>query len=47
MNFTGSSTVTSLSGVRKEMRYAFPLQAIGALGGLLLWVAGHFLGGQA
>jgi acetyl-CoA decarbonylase/synthase complex subunit gamma len=47
MNFTGSSTVTSLSGVRKEVRFAFPLQAIGAGGGLLLWVAGHFLGGPA
>ena len=26
MNFTGSSTYTSLSGVKKEMRVAVPLQ---------------------
>lgn len=26
MNFTGSSTYTSLSGVKKEMKYALPLQ---------------------
>jgi len=29
MNFTGSSTYTSLSGVRKEMRAALPLQIVG------------------
>ena len=42
MNFTGSSTVTSQSGVKKEMRYAFPLQAAAAAGGLLFWTAGLF-----
>lgn len=47
MNFTGSSTVTSLSGVKKEMRYAFPLQAAAAVGGLLLWTAGLFTAGGA
>ena len=47
MNFTGSSTLTSLSGVRKEMRYAVPLQILGAVAGVSLWVAGHFLGGGA
>jgi acetyl-CoA decarbonylase/synthase complex subunit gamma len=26
MNFTGATTFTSLSGVRKEMRYALPVQ---------------------
>ncbi|MDP4239714.1 MAG: hypothetical protein Q8904_09645 [Bacteroidota bacterium] len=26
MNFTGSSTYTSLSGVQKEMKWAVPLQ---------------------
>jgi acetyl-CoA decarbonylase/synthase complex subunit gamma len=26
MNFTGASTFTSLSGVKKEMKYAVPLQ---------------------
>jgi acetyl-CoA decarbonylase/synthase complex subunit gamma len=45
LNFTGSSTITSLSGVRKEFRYAAPLQAAGALSGLLLWITGHFLTG--
>jgi hypothetical protein len=37
MNFTGCSTYTSLSGVKKEMRIALPVQ-IGASGvGLVLW----------
>jgi acetyl-CoA decarbonylase/synthase complex subunit gamma len=27
MNFTGSSTFTSLSGVRKELRFALPLRS--------------------
>jgi acetyl-CoA decarbonylase/synthase complex subunit gamma len=37
MNFTGCSTYTSLSGVKKEMRIALPAQ-IGACGvGLVLW----------
>jgi acetyl-CoA decarbonylase/synthase complex subunit gamma len=38
MNFTGSSTYTSLSGVRKEMRIALPLQILGATCGLALWI---------
>ena len=38
MNFTGASTYTSLSGVKKEMRYALPSQiAVGVLG-LGLWI---------
>jgi acetyl-CoA decarbonylase/synthase complex subunit gamma len=37
MNFTGSSTYTSLSGVEREMRWAVPLQAVGAVIGLLCW----------
>jgi acetyl-CoA decarbonylase/synthase complex subunit gamma len=33
MNFTGCSTYTSLSGVKREMRWALPVQiAAGALG---------------
>jgi len=37
MNFTGASTYTSLSGVRKEMRLAVPMQAAGvALSAALL-----------
>lgn len=46
-NFTGSSTVTSLSGVRKEFRVAVPLQATCAAAGLLLWAAGHFTRGAS
>ncbi|OPY66470.1 MAG: Corrinoid/iron-sulfur protein large subunit [Syntrophorhabdaceae bacterium PtaU1.Bin034] len=38
MNFTGSSTFTSLSGVRKEMRFALPLEITGVAAGLVLWI---------
>jgi acetyl-CoA decarbonylase/synthase complex subunit gamma len=38
MNFTGASTFTSLSGVKKEMRFAVPLQIISMALGLLFWV---------
>ena len=44
MNFTGSSTFTSPSGVEWEMRRAIPLQLIGAVGGVALFVAGVALG---
>ena len=37
MNFTGSSTYTGLSGVKKEMRIAVPLQILGALCALALF----------
>ncbi len=37
MNFTGASTYTSLSGVKKEMRWAVPVQIAAASVGLLLW----------
>jgi hypothetical protein len=43
MNFTGASTYTSLSGVKREMKVAVPLQATGALLGLGLWGAGLFV----
>lgn len=43
MNYTGSSTYTSLSGVRHEMRRAVPLQAVGSLLGGILWLAGRFV----
>ncbi len=43
MNFTGSSTYTSLSGVRREMRIAVPIQVACAAVGLVLWVAGRFV----
>ncbi|MCX5865476.1 MAG: mercury methylation corrinoid protein HgcA [Deltaproteobacteria bacterium] len=38
MEFTGASTYTSLSGVKKEMRLAVPLQVAAVLCGLLLLV---------
>jgi acetyl-CoA decarbonylase/synthase complex subunit gamma len=38
MNFTGASTYTSLSGVRKEMRYAVPCQIVAAACGMVTWL---------
>ena len=38
MNFTGASTYTSLSGVKKEMRRAVPLQIAATVVGLGLWI---------
>lgn len=38
MNFTGASTFTSMSGVRKEMRFALPFEIGGAGVGFLLWI---------
>jgi hypothetical protein len=46
MNFTGSSTYTSPSGVEWEMRRAIPLQVAGVAAGMLLF-AGSFLMGRA
>ena len=43
MNFTGASTYTSLSGVRREVRLAAPVQAACAVVGAALWVIGRFL----
>lgn len=43
MNFTGASTYTSLSGVKREMRIAVPAQLICAVAGLGLWLAGRFV----
>ena len=43
MNFTGASTYTSLSGVRREMRVAVPLQIGAASAGLVMWLAGRFV----
>jgi hypothetical protein len=40
MNFTGSSTYTSLSGVRKEMKTAVPLQIIFSASGIVLMILG-------
>jgi acetyl-CoA decarbonylase/synthase complex subunit gamma len=43
MNFTGSSTFTSLSGVQKEMKFALPAQIIMAGIGLIGWVVLRFI----
>lgn len=43
MNFTGASTYTSLSGVRKEMRWAVPTQIAAAATGIVLWSCALFL----
>ena len=43
MNFTGASTYTSLSGVRKEMRWAVPMEATGAVVGLAFFLASRFV----
>jgi hypothetical protein len=44
MNFTGSTTFTSPSGVEKEMRQAIPLQAVAAALAGVLWIYGGFVG---
>jgi hypothetical protein len=43
MNFTGSSTYTSLSGVKKEMRWAVPSQIGAGILGLGLWLGSHII----
>ena len=43
MNFTGASTYTSLSGVRKEMRWALPLQIGTGILGIILWLGSQFV----
>jgi hypothetical protein len=45
MAFTGSTTYTSLSGVRREMRIAVPIQAIAGVLGVVAWLAGRFVTG--
>ena len=42
LNFTGATPYTSLSGVRKEMRVAVPLQIAAVVAGLALFVGGLF-----
>jgi acetyl-CoA decarbonylase/synthase complex subunit gamma len=39
MNFTGSSTYTSLSGVKKEMKIAVPTQIGASVIAIVLWVS--------
>jgi hypothetical protein len=43
MNFTGSSTYTSLSGVKKEMKTAVPLQIAFSAVGVILLVVSKFI----
>ncbi|MDP4222041.1 MAG: mercury methylation corrinoid protein HgcA [Bacteroidota bacterium] len=43
MNFTGSSTFTSLSGVKKEMKTAVPFQILFLSVGLILFITGLFI----
>lgn len=43
MNFTGSSTFTSLSGVQKEMKTALPVQIAMAALGLSGWIFTRFI----
>lgn len=43
LDFTGASTYTSLSGVRKEMRLALPAQALAIVAGLAILAAKRFL----
>ncbi len=43
MNFTGSSTYTSLSGVIKEMKISVPAQIVFALIGISLHIVGKFI----
>jgi hypothetical protein len=43
MNFTGASTYTSLSGVKKEMRFAVPVIIALSLAGIGSWIVGRIL----
>ena len=43
LNFTGASTYTSLSGVKKEMRFALPAIITSASAGVALWLVGFFI----
>jgi acetyl-CoA decarbonylase/synthase complex subunit gamma len=45
MNFTGSSTFTSLSGVKREMRIAVPAQIGASAIGIVLWVSAILISG--
>jgi acetyl-CoA decarbonylase/synthase complex subunit gamma len=38
MNFTGCSTYTSLSGVKREMRWALPLEIACGAAGVVMWI---------
>ncbi len=42
MNFTGASTYTSLSGVKKEMKLFVPVQAVAVTTGFILFIISKF-----
>lgn len=43
MNFTGCSTYTSLSGVKKEMRWALPMEIVAGSCGFVAWIASRLI----
>jgi acetyl-CoA decarbonylase/synthase complex subunit gamma len=43
LNFTGASTFTSLSGVKREVKIAVPVQLACAVSGIGLWLVGCFV----
>lgn len=43
LNFTGASTYTSLSGVKREVKIAVPIQLVCAVVGMGLWLVGRFV----
>jgi len=43
MDFTGASTYTSLSGVKKEMKWALPMEIAAGATGLSLWLGSLFV----
>ncbi|OGP61910.1 MAG: acetyl-CoA synthase subunit gamma [Deltaproteobacteria bacterium RBG_13_49_15] len=43
MNFTGASTYTSLSGVKKEMKWAIPIEISATAIGLFLWFGSKWI----
>jgi acetyl-CoA decarbonylase/synthase complex subunit gamma len=43
MNFTGTSTFTSLSGVQKEMKISLPAQIFGTAFGFIGWMITRFI----
>jgi acetyl-CoA decarbonylase/synthase complex subunit gamma len=43
MNFTGCSTYTSLSGVKKEMRWALPAQIAASVIGFVIWITSRLI----
>jgi hypothetical protein len=43
VNFTGCTTFTSVSGARREVRLAVPIQAALAGLGIVLWLVGRFV----